>query len=87
VGVQKARWGRRGIKPVCLWIIGMRIMNYEWDDNSQLGKLSIYLSIYLSMALQPFWTLTAIHSQEDSLDGGSVHCKAATYTQNNTNAE
>jgi hypothetical protein len=45
------------------------------------------------MALQPFvelWPifqfLDPVHSQSDSLDGGSARRKAATYTQNNTNA-
>jgi hypothetical protein len=46
------------------------------------------------MAVQPFvgpWPLfqflDPIHSQEDSLDGGSAHRNASTYTQNNINAE
>jgi hypothetical protein len=54
----------------------------------------IYLSIYLSMALQTFcWTLAAfsvpqsIHSRKDSLDGESTLRKTVTYTQNNTNTE
>jgi hypothetical protein len=48
--------------------------------------LSIYLSIYGYTAL--FWNLAAfhflnlIHSRYDSLDGGSVRCEVATYTQN-----
>jgi hypothetical protein len=43
------------------------------------------------MALQPFGPRphaqfsNSIHSRLDSLDGGSVYRKAATYTQNNTN--
>jgi hypothetical protein len=49
------------------------------------------LSISLPIALQPFRTLVAfsvsysVHSRYDSLDGGSAHLKAATYTRNNTN--
>jgi hypothetical protein len=46
-------------------------------------------SIYLYMSLQPFvgpWQhfqfLNPIHSQYDSLDGGSARRKAAVYTQN-----
>jgi hypothetical protein len=50
--------------------------------------------IIINMALQPFvgpWPLfeflDPIHSQYDSLDGGSARHKASTYTQNNTNTE
>jgi hypothetical protein len=51
---------------------------------------SLSLSLSLSMTLQPFvpWPLfqflNPIHSQCDSLDGGSARLKAATYIQNNT---
>jgi hypothetical protein len=52
------------------------------------------ISIYLFIGLQPFvvpWPLfqflNPIHSQQDSLDGGSVRQKASTYTQNDTNTE
>jgi hypothetical protein len=46
------------------------------------------------MALWPFvrpWRffqfLNAIHSRQDSLNGGSAHRKAATYTQDSRNTE
>jgi hypothetical protein len=45
------------------------------------------------MALQPLWALASfsvswsVHSRYDSLDGGSALCKAAAYTQGNTNTE
>jgi hypothetical protein len=48
---------------------------------------------FFSMALEPFgpWLLfqflNPIDSQQDSLERGSAHRKAATYTQNNTNTE
>jgi hypothetical protein len=45
---------------------------------------------YLSMALQPLWTLPAflIYTQSVGILGrGSVRRKAATYTQSNTNTE
>jgi hypothetical protein len=46
---------------------------------------------FLSMVLKPFGprsvfqVLNPMHSQLDSLDGGSARRKAATYIQNNTN--
>jgi hypothetical protein len=50
---------------------------------------SIHPSIYGSKAISGPWSLfqflNPIHSQQDSLDGGSARRKAATYTQNNTN--
>jgi hypothetical protein len=59
--------------------------------------LSIYLSIYHSIYLwlySPlldsgcfFTFLIALHSRQDSLDGGSARRKAATCTQDNTNTE
>jgi hypothetical protein len=54
--------------------------------------MMIIIIIIIIMALVPLvgaWPLyqflDPIHSREDSLDGGSAHCKAATYIQNNTN--
>jgi hypothetical protein len=50
--------------------------------------------IHPSMVPQPLvrsWPLSQvrnpIHSPSDSLDGGSAHRKAATYTQDSTNTE
>jgi hypothetical protein len=55
---------------------------------------SIYLSIYLSIALQPFvgpcplfQFLDLLHSRQVSLDGGTGRRKAATCTQDITNTE
>jgi hypothetical protein len=46
-----------------------------------------YGSTAVCWALAAFRFLNPIHSQYESLDGGSAHHKAATYTQNNTNIE
>jgi hypothetical protein len=50
--------------------------------------LSIYLFIYgstvLCWTLATFHFLNPIHSRSDSLDGGSAHSKATSYTQNIT---
>jgi hypothetical protein len=53
----------------------------------------MFIISFLSVSLQPFgpWLffpfLDPIRNRQDSLDGGSVRRKAATYTQNNTNKE
>jgi hypothetical protein len=65
--------------------------NYCPTERLSASEEGIYLSMYLSMALQPFvgpWQLfqflNPIHSRLGSLDGGSGRRKAATYTRNNT---
>jgi hypothetical protein len=55
-----------------------------------LGIIKLLLLFIIIMLLQPFvgpWPLFQFLDPQDSLDGGSVHRKAATYTQNNTNTE
>jgi hypothetical protein len=61
-------------------------------DYTFIRLLSIYLSIYLSMALQHYvepWPLFQFLNSIDtwyySLDGASAHRKAATCTQDRTN--
>jgi hypothetical protein len=50
----------------------------------------IIIITIIILAVQPwslFQSLDPIDSRYDSLDGGSAHRKAYTYTQGNTNAE
>jgi hypothetical protein len=56
---------------------------------SRLASI-IFFPLYGSTALwilAAFQFLDPIHRRYDSLDGGSAHSKAATYTQNNINTE
>jgi hypothetical protein len=69
---------------------GVTFLNKICENNN--FPRQTYVS--LSMALQPFvgpWSLfqflIPIHSRYDSLGGGSARRKAATYTQDDTNAE
>jgi hypothetical protein len=77
--------GKFAYRLLCSKISKFRLVQKKYS-------VSNLLSIYLSMALQPFfgpWPLfqflNPIHSRQDSLNGVSARRKAATYTQNNTN--
>jgi hypothetical protein len=67
------------------------IVNCFNYGNALIPYIIIIIIIIIIMALQPFVVplpifqfLDPIHSRQDSLDGGSVRCKTATYTQNTT---
>jgi hypothetical protein len=88
------RWAINGVyiyihihMGLSLWLIDVTSVRSAMIDSHKSISLS------LSLALQPSWSLAAfqfhnpIHHSWDSLDGGSARRKAATYTQNNTNTE
>jgi hypothetical protein len=71
-----------------------RLLHFLLQLFFEIFFASVYLSIYIYLWLcSPlldlglYFQFLDLQSRYDSLDGGSVLRKAATYTQNNTNTE
>jgi hypothetical protein len=65
-----------------LWLLVQDINNKEFNLIALLLLYSPFVEPWT-----PFQFLNHIHSRQNSLEGGSAHRKASTYTQNNTNTE